>query len=310
MAVVRDFRCCSAEIANAPIINLTSPVFKLQPFTQNLSACSQTLPIMTNETQQDDSLSPEYSPICTFVLSDDELANGNDFDLLSDDSSLEECQCDFDSDSYASDDDNQDDDDDFDEIDHLVEPRLPPWFDNEDLGHLREIFKAYEDEFVSPNEFQRSHQPFIGRIKRLVSKSVTGDFFQTYDEVQIFNNQKVRPHVTLPLIRTSYVITTWNADGLPESFFPLVSAEQSQFWLKNLSDSSPSYLYCKPDWFQQAEVSSTIFEYSHSNLCQEVTYANLPWARAAYHCVSESLPLRCNSDPEIWSSLSSSPPAS
>jgi len=249
-------------------------------------------------------------------------ANPEDFDSLSD-LELHECispyssgdednLSSFSSSSFERVEDDESYDDNLDQDDNNSQSatddkqptELPFWYTNEDSAHIEAIFKKYLERLVPQTEYlSRSVQPFIGRIARQVSASSTSFVFQTLDEVELCNNQRlVTPNSPLPLIRTIHVVTSWDQDGIPTDFFILDSPEILNYWEQNLADVPCSYLYCLPDWFNQS-THHTRFIYSSSCDRNIVSYANLPWERTAYHCVTERLlSSRCNdfTNNEFW----------
>ena len=145
---------------------------------------------------------------------------------------------------------------------------------------------------IQKEEFKRSHQPFVGSITRC---NVTcGDIFQTFDEVEICNNQRLSPESKMPVIRTVFLLSSWDEDGIPIALCKL-EGERINPWYSKVLDEEKSYLYCLPDWHNQGEVSTTKFVYSTSQSYRPVTYANLPWDRAPFSpCI-----FRKNSNPSF-----------
>ena len=167
--------------------------------------------------------------------------------------------------------------------DKIVEQDFPFWFNNESEDHVKLIMEIYTEKFIAKNEFSRSSQPFIGCVKRYI-KTCCSALFQTFDQISIKNNQRMDADKAMCDIREVYCFTTWNEDGLPSYFFQLDS-EWISHWVAKFSYSElqPSYLYCFPDFHGQKEsISDSIFAYSSSLVCKDVTYANLPWNATPY----------------------------
>eukprot|EP00324_Dicrateria_rotunda_P004491 CAMPEP_0206158614 /NCGR_PEP_ID=MMETSP1474-20131121/5014_1 /ASSEMBLY_ACC=CAM_ASM_001110 /TAXON_ID=97495 /ORGANISM="Imantonia sp., Strain RCC918" /LENGTH=177 /DNA_ID=CAMNT_0053558791 /DNA_START=51 /DNA_END=581 /DNA_ORIENTATION=- len=103
-----------------------------------------------------------------------------------------------------------DEDSSIDPTDSLPIPNsLPCWFCNEDPHHVEFVVHNYEEELISENEFQRSHQPFVGSICRAIV-DLQSQPLQTFDTVLICNNQRMpNPLSPMPSIRTVYLLSSW-----------------------------------------------------------------------------------------------------
>ena len=149
------------------------------------------------------------------------------------------------------------------------------------VDHVEVVIRNYFDELIDDSEFQRSHQPFIGSVCRM-KVDFESDPFQTFDTVMVCNNQRMSPEMPMPCIRTVYLLSSWDADGVPISFFR-IPPECVTSWISRTEGQPCSYVYCLPDWFQHSGGPATKFVYSTSSRYQEVTYANLPWDKTPFH---------------------------
>ena len=144
---------------------------------------------------------------------------------------------------------------------------------------MKAIFKKFTKELIKKDEFQRSHQPFIGSITR--TNVTCGDIFQTFDEVEICNNQRLPPGSKMPSIRTVFLLSSWDEDGIPIALCRL-EGERISTWHSKIIEDEKSYLFCFPDWHHQGDVATTRFVYRTSQIYQPGTYANLPWDKAPF----------------------------
>lgn len=96
------------------------------------------------------------------------------------------------------------------------------------------------------------------------------------------------PHKTMPSIRTIFLLSTWDNDGVPISFFKIAASDVSN-WISKTECQPQSSLYCLPDWYHRSnEGPATKFIYSCSDEFRPVTYANLPWNDTPFHQCVES----------------------
>jgi len=159
----------------------------------------------------------------------------------------------------------------------------PFWFGHEDAKHIQAIVECYERELVEkPEENCRSFRPFVGSVSRVNVSS--GRTFETYDTVEVCNNQRMEPGKLMPVEETVHVLTTWEAeDGLPASF-RVVPRSCLEHWHQICSGKEVFYLYCEPSFFVKGQ-----FSYSSSPSAHGVGYASLPWQSAPFDKVA---PLR------------------
>ena len=194
-----------------------------------------------------------------------------DIDL--DDSLLDDSDEDFEHCAYS----DEESDEEFEDLLPVICNQLPFWFGNEEEEQIQSILECYSTVLICPDEFMRSVQPFVGRVKR-VNVSTSKHVFQTLDRVTISNCQRMpADKPVLPTIREEYCCTTWDADGIP-SITSLTSSEVEEVlhYFENEDDVAVSYLYGQPDWHYLGQVSETEFHYSCSSSERDVIYFGLP----------------------------------
>merc|ERR1712137_178040 len=184
-----------------------------------------------------------------------------------------------------------------DEADHEPEPvpaDVPFWFGHEDQEHVEQVMSRYQGELVRSEELQRSHRPFVASVARTawqpsLRESSGAQLFQTFDEVQVCNNQRVRANRPQPALRTHFLLTTWDSDGVPISFFHPPPATVSS--LRGQTEGAERvYLYRQPEWFERhpkgrldPDSPPRDFCYSSSSMYHTVGYVHLPSHDSPYY---------------------------
>jgi len=159
--------------------------------------------------------------------------------------------------------------------------KTPIWYDNEEPYHLTKIVNEYNRElktFVEDNNICsrlkdcRRLPNFIGRIKRIpVESDQPLDEFTTLDKIDIFRRD-VRPcGSTTTWIKSTFVLTSWDKDGMPDNFVTL--SDEISDWKQRAIESIPiTFIYCLPVWQSKIEFQYTVEKEKH-----DVGYANQPF---------------------------------
>ena len=178
------------------------------------------------------------------------------------------------------------------------------------VEHVADVIERYRSHLILKDESsQRSCQPFVGSVARIPLLRDGDGLFQTFDTVDICNNQRMPAGRRMPHLRSAFLLSTWNDDGVPISFFH-IPPDQVPSWEAQMGDAAPFYLHCHPNWFQERiPADPTSFTFSSSTLYLPVTYANLPYDQTAFPmALSHKRKAKLLKAPASWFSLSHSPP--
>jgi len=171
--------------------------------------------------------------------------------------------------------------------------RVPFWFSFEESGHIESIVKAYAQQLNLDQERPlggncRRLPNFVGRIQR--QPVCTDNEFTTLDVVQIYRRD-IRPvGSTVSLMEEKSLVTTWDDDGVPESFDELQDRDDIDFWEQRIIFES-SFIYCMPVWCSCVE-----YNYEVTAEQKEVGYAKEPFNFTKYiplHYLPPIMDLNC-----------------
>lgn len=126
---------------------------------------------------------------------------------------------------------------------------LPHWWGEEDQEHLAAVLTHYDHTTAIDAERKkniRAPAPFVGRVVRHQVPSVDG--LQSLDEVFIYRYELIPFGQTMPLIRTHWVVTTWDqASGLPLHQAIVSNKVADSVWLPRARSNNITTIFCEPD---------------------------------------------------------------
>jgi len=204
-------------------------------------------------------------------LQEDQEGTTSDQD---DDGDLEDgIEWDDDTESVDHEDGEEDDEDDGEAAPPQSTDEVPFWFSHEDNDQVCKIMECYTRFLDVESEGKlciRAPKKFVGKVRRT---QVENEMFSTLDEVSIYSRDFKPLGVTLPLVRTVWVITSWDVtEGIPVHSFELHKDSLRAFWYQR-TVGSDSFLYCRPllhtnsEWqFQVSELENPVtYTCLHSN---------------------------------------------
>jgi len=161
--------------------------------------------------------------------------------------------------------------------------RLPFWYLSETPDHAAIIMQHYNHKILKEDScpFQRDCRRlphFIGRIQRSPVKASKPEIpFQTLDKIEVYQRDIRQCGSPLTKLSTTYALSTWNTDGIPD-IIEVLDNEQISPWRRKIDRGYPiSFIYGLPVWESKKE-----FKYAVESEEHDVGYACQPWNYTSY----------------------------